>query len=1675
MKMKRYLITLTLFMVLMCCVSAISAASDDAINDTLSEMDFSDEAISVSNDENTVTEIDSDDEAISSSNGEQAIGVDESDSALSAKENDELISQNQENDKLSSITIDGITYDRIIENKIIDALEDYDDEEFYLSKNTYINSCTFLRGEDGTNYISPDSELNILIKNSLIECRIFNSEEGTLKIENSTINNLIKNWEGSTLIISDDTQFGENFAINGQGTIIINDTTRLIPYQTSLNGTYIVENKTFINQMKNYGNLTLINPIFKKSLLNYGNSTMVNATFINSAIFNYDGSSLTIRNSLVNYEINNLKGATLTVENSTLDYEIRNNGILIISDDTQFGENFAINGQGTIIINDTTRLIPYQTSLNGTYIFENYTFNKNMENYGNLTLINPKFNAALTNHGRITIINSTFKEKNSSYTIQNQNGAYLEVIDSKYINSTINFNSADKIVNSKFINNTNMNWYMTNGIVEDCTFINNTKDIRVIPAGNNNGPSGGALTIYQGSVKNCTFINNSVININGQASGGASGGAIYSGNVIIDNCTFIENNVVSESVWIPFQGGGAIYATQLNLTNSKFINNYVESPHGTVVSMTDHYVYQICETGMGGAILVGGTSGNSRNVNIINNTFEANKASIDGSAIYIEAANNNTNITIINNNFTSNSEGKDTIFLRKYIEIPALENNHLEYRNPTTNIDKNNYLNTSIGYKTFELTAPEDVYAGDTVTVKLNIELEHPEFYDSDILDNCNYTWYVNGELITNQETEMTAEITGNYITYVTPSISNSRSNVLAIIPTVLTDIIITPENIDTYLFDGTLIISEKSHLIFEGDFKDIGLMQNSKDNVIFDCENATFTNTAVEINANKNVIKNMKINSTDMSEYLISLSGDDNKILNSTLIQYNSNGKTAAIYNDNGNNNLISGNIIDVTGPSLSITWTDGANTANTQGILSVGGANNIIELNTIRVQNSTDSELAEFGTMEGITAPMGENNTITKNNVFTTGGRFNYGINTLTNVINNQITENNITVTGYRYADGIQVGDGAIGNIIANNNINITCINETPVDEAAISYGIVLTSQGGKISNNNTIVENNVVINGIVNYGMEIYTVTNTIISKNNITLNGAKSMGIGYAHAPNSTVSENIIRISDDSTININSVTEEIQPTSVGIRIQQGSDNVAVTDNVIIVNDKAKTDYSVSTVDENTTVTDNILVNSKGYGDETVISTEAATIENNTINTITEACDVIGNVNKTVNLQANVTLEIGDNVNGGMVEFTDAEGNVIAQANVINGVAATTAIFSEEIKTNITATYRPASAGLIPSQDEKTLEITTKKTTSVLTADDEFSMTYKDGSVWTATLTDDEGNPISGTAVKIGILGKVYSRVTDANGAASLPINLAPGVYEINATFEGDDDYESSFVDAAVTVNKATPVLSGEDLIMAYKEGSWTVTLTDANNNAISNAAIKIGIKGKVYTRKTDADGVASLPINLAPGSYAINATYVGNKYYEEAFVDATITVEKASVALTGEDLVMSYKEGSYSVNLVDGQGNALANVVVKFIIGNTNYNIKTDANGVASLAINLKPGSYSISAVVNDARYESETVTSAITVNTDALSIAAEDVNMTYQDGTAYEVQLVDSQGNPIALAGQIIKVTIKDKTYNRKTDDNGIATLPINLNAGTYTITAEYDGNEINNTIVINKL
>lgn len=128
-----------------------------------------------------------------------------------------------------------------------------------------------------------------------------------------------------------------------------------------------------------------------------------------------------------------------------------------------------------------------------------------------------------------------------------------------------------------------------------------------------------------------------------------------------------------------------------------------------------------------------------------------------------------------------------------------------------------------------------------------------------------------------------------------------------------------------------------------------------------------------------------------------------------------------------------------------------------------------------------------------------------------------------------------------------------------------------------------------------------------------------------------------------------------------------------------------------------------------------------------------------------------------------------------------------------------------------------------------------------------------------------------PLSNKAINIEINDVSYKRITDENGVAKLNINLGVGKYKASVKFDETEEFNSATAYANVYVN---PKITTSDLIMEYKDGSkFKAVLKDNDNNAISNASVKIKINGVEYTRVTDGNGEASLSINLDPNTYKV----------------------------------------------------------------------------------------------------------------------------------------------------------------------------------------------------------
>lgn len=206
------------------------------------------------------------------------------------------------------------------------------------------------------------------------------------------------------------------------------------------------------------------------------------------------------------------------------------------------------------------------------------------------------------------------------------------------------------------------------------------------------------------------------------------------------------------------------------------------------------------------------------------------------------------------------------------------------------------------------------------------------------------------------------------------------------------------------------------------------------------------------------------------------------------------------------------------------------------------------------------------------------------------------------------------------------------------------------------------------------------------------------------------------------------------------------------------------------------------------------------------------------------------------------------------------------------------------------------------------------------------------------------------IANETVTFEINGIKYNRISDANGAARIAINLNSGNYTIKITFDG------TTVENTIAV---LPTLIADNLIKYFRNDSqFYVSLIEGEGKPVSNVNITMNINGVFYDRTTNENGTAKLNINLRPGVYILTAidplTGLQMSY--------NITVLPV---LAADDLNMVHMDGStFNVTLVDGHGKALAGAKITFNINGIFYNRTTDEKGVAKLNIRLMAGEYII---------------------------------------------------------------------------------------------------------------
>ena len=195
---------------------------------------------------------------------------------------------------------------------------------------------------------------------------------------------------------------------------------------------------------------------------------------------------------------------------------------------------------------------------------------------------------------------------------------------------------------------------------------------------------------------------------------------------------------------------------------------------------------------------------------------------------------------------------------------------------------------------------------------------------------------------------------------------------------------------------------------------------------------------------------------------------------------------------------------------------------------------------------------------------------------------------------------------------------------------------------------------------------------------------------------------------------------------------------------------------------------------------------------------------------------------------------------------------------------------------------------------SQVTKT--ITVKKATAKITAAKVTSY-YKDGKYFTVKLTNTKNKKaIYGAKLNVKIfVSKTryynFNGQTGADGKIRLTINLKPGTYNVEITGKDTKNFKASKATSKITVKKSTAKFT---IKKSNKKYVQVTVKNKKTKKALVGLKVKIKVKSKTYTVKTNSKGIAKVSKVFKAGKYAVSVKSA-EKYCSSKTAKATVRIK------------------------------------------------------------------------------------------------------------------------------------------------------------------------------------
>ena len=327
------------------------------------------------------------------------------------------------------------------------------------------------------------------------------------------------------------------------------------------------------------------------------------------------------------------------------------------------------------------------------------------------------------------------------------------------------------------------------------------------------------------------------------------------------------------------------------------------------------------------------------------------------------------------------------------------------------------------------------------------------------------------------------------------------------------------------------------------------------------------------------------------------------------------------------------------------------------------------------------------------------------------------------------------------------------------------------------------------------------------------------------------------------------------------------------------------------------------------------------------------------------------------------------------------------------------------------------------------------------------------YRGSQKYTATFFDSYGNVLKDAQINITVNGKSYSKKTNDKGVVSLKVNLNPGTYKVVAT-----DPISGY---KLTTNfKILSTISASDLKKVRGDDrKFSVKFFKSDGKALANKQVTVKINGITYKYKTNSKGKVKLSFkSFKKGKYSVVCYNVDG--LSQANTVQIYNMATTKLTLNPPNTYTIFPNGSKNVKIKFSTklgGDTKAGKTIKITIDGNVYYRKTDSKGVINFKLPVTEGVFTVGYdFVGDKFFKASKAANSVTVlKTNDTKFKVKGLkSFGYGAGTLFKVAF--RAGN-VLLVQKTVTFTIDGKTYKAVTDSKGIASMPINLNIGNYTV------------------